>query len=328
MLAYIIRRLLYMIPTVFAVSVASFFIIQLPPGDYLTSMVAGMAAQGESIDSATLAALRERYGLGQPFYVQYWKWISGIVLRGDFGQSFEWGRPVNELIWERLALTFLLSFATLFFIWFVAFPIGVYSAIRKYSIGDYAATFFGFIGLATPNFLIALVLMYISFRYFGQSVGGLFSPEYIDAPWSWGKFVDLLGRLWIPMIVLGTAGTAGLIRTMRANLLDELNKPYVVTARAKGLSETRLLIKYPIRVALNFFVSSQNNILVALVSGSAIVSIVLSLPTTGPLLLRALMAQDMYLAGSFILMLSLLNVVSTLIADIALAWLDPRIRYR
>jgi peptide/nickel transport system permease protein len=328
MTEYIVRRVLYMIPTVFAVSVVAFFIIQLPPGDYLTSLVAGMAEQGETVDSATLVALRERYGLGQPFYVQYWKWISGIVLRGDFGQSFEWNRPVNQLIWERLALTFVLSFSTLVFIWVVAFPVGVYSAIRKYSPGDYVATFLGFIGLATPNFLIALVLMYISFRYFGQSVGGLFSPQYVDAPWSWGKFLDLLAHLWIPMIVLGTAGTAGLIRTMRANLLDELSKPYVVTARAKGLSETRLLIKYPIRVALNFFVSSQNNILVSLVSGAAIVSIVLSLPTTGPLLLRALMAQDMFLAGSFILMLSLLNVVSTLLSDIVLAWLDPRIRYR
>jgi peptide/nickel transport system permease protein len=328
MTTYIIRRILYMIPTVFAVSLVAFIIIQLPPGDYLTSLVAGMAEQGETVDSATLAALRERYGLGQPFYVQYWKWISGIVLRGDFGQSFEWNRPVSQLIWERLALTFVLSFSTLLFIWVVAFPVGVYSAIKKYSLGDYMATFLGFIGLATPNFLIALVLMYISFRYFGQSVGGLFSPEYADAPWSWAKFLDLLAHLWIPIIVLGTAGTAGLIRTMRANLLDELNKPYVVTARAKGLPETRLLIKYPIRVALNFFVSSQNNILVSLVSGAAIVSIVLSLPTTGPMLLRALLAQDMFLAGSFILMLSLLNVISTLLSDIALAWLDPRIRYR
>lgn len=328
MLEYIVRRIFYMIPTVFAVSVVAFFVIQLPPGDYLTSLVAGMAEQGESVDSATLAALKERYGLGQPFYVQYWKWISGIVFRGDFGQSFEWNRPVNTLIWERLALTFVISLSTLVFIWFIAIPVGVYSAIRKYSWGDYVATFFGFLGLAIPNFLIALVLMYVSFRYFGQSVGGLFSPEYVDAPWSWAKVVDLLAHLWIPMIVLGTAGTAALIRTMRANLLDELSKPYVVTARAKGLSEMRVLIKYPVRVSMNFFVSSQNNVLVSLISGSAVVAIVLSLPTTGPLLLRALMSQDMYLAGSFILMLSLLNVISTLISDIVLAWLDPRIRYR
>lgn len=327
MAQYIIRRIFYMVPTLIAVSVVAFFIIQLPPGDYLTSLVAGMAEQGETVDSATLAALRQRYGLGQPFYVQYWRWISGIVTRGDFGQSFEWNRPVNQLIWERLALTFALSLFTLLFVWAVALPVGIYSAVRQYSMGDYLGTFFGFLGLATPNFLLALVLMYIAFAYFGQSVGGLFSSEYVDAPWGIGKFVNMLSNLWIPVIVLGTAGTAGLIRTTRANLLDELRKPYVVTARAKGLPERRVILKYPVRVALNFFVSQQNNVLVSLVSGAAIVSIVLSLPTTGPLLLRALMAQDMYLAGSFILMLSVLNVISTLISDIALAWLDPRIRY-
>ena len=287
-----------------------------------------MAEQGETIDSAQLAALKQRYGLDQPFYVQYWKWISGIVFRGDFGQSFEWNRPVNTLIWDRLGLTFILSLSTLVFVWAVAIPVGIYSAVRKYSLGDYVATFLGFIGLATPNFLIALVLLYVSFKYFGQSVGGLFSPEYIDAPWSWGKLTDLLAHLWIPMVVLGTAGTAGLIRTMRANLLDELGRPYVVTARAKGLAENRLLVKYPVRLALNPFVSGLNDVLVQLVSGAAIVSIVLSLPTTGPLLLRALMSQDMYLAGSFILMLSVLTVVGTLLSDILLAWLDPRIRYR
>ena len=328
MLTYIIRRILYMIPTLFAISVVAFFIIQLPPGDFLTSLVAGMAEQGETIDSAQLAALKQRYGLDQPFYVQYWKWISGIVFRGDFGQSFEWNRPVNTLIWDRLGLTFILSLSTLVFVWAVAIPVGIYSAVRKYSLGDYVATFLGFIGLATPNFLIALVLLYVSFKYFGQSVGGLFSPEYIDAPWSWGKLTDLLAHLWIPMVVLGTAGTAGLIRTMRANLLDELGRPYVVTARAKGLAENRLLVKYPVRLALNPFVSGLNDVLVQLVSGAAIVSIVLSLPTTGPLLLRALMSQDMYLAGSFILMLSVLTVVGTLLSDILLAWLDPRIRYR
>lgn len=317
-----------MVPTLFGISVVSFFIIQLPPGDYLTSLAASMSAQGETIDSAQLAALKLRYGLDQPFYVQYWKWISGILFRGDFGQSFEWNRPVNTLIWSRLGLTFALSLSTLFFIWIVAIPTGIYSAVRKYSVGDYIATFLGFIGLAIPNFLLALVLMYIAFKYFGQSVGGLFSPRYLDAPWSWAKVGDLFAHLWIPMIVLGTAGTAGLIRTMRANLLDELGRPYVVTARAKGLPEARLLLKYPVRLALNPFVSSLNNVLVQLVSGAAIVSIVLSLPTTGPLLLRALMSQDMYLAGSFILMLSVLTVVGTLISDILLALLDPRIRYR
>lgn len=328
MLKYIVRRLLLMIPTMFAISLVSFLIIQLPPGDYLDSLVAGMAAQGTTVDQAQLAALADRYGLDQPLYVQYWKWMSGILLRGDFGQSFEWNRPVSSLIWERLGLTFVVSLSSMLFIWVVAFPIGIYSAVKKYSLGDYVATFIGFIGLAIPNFLLALVLMFIASRYFGQSIGGLFSPEYTGAPWSWGRVVDLLGHLWLPMIVLGMAGTASLIRIMRANLLDELSKPYVVTARAKGLSETRLLLKYPVRVALNPFVSTLGWYLPTLVSGAAIVSVVLSLPTTGPLLLRSLMSQDMFLAGSFILMTSVLTVIGTLISDILLAWLDPRIRYQ
>jgi peptide/nickel transport system permease protein len=327
MLSYILRRILYMIPTLIAISMVTFFIIQLPPGDFLTSLAADLADQGDQIDPAQLDALRDRYGLDQPFIIQYWKWISGIVFFGDFGQSFEYSLPVNQMIWDRLGFTFILSFCSLIFIWMVAIPVGIYSAVRRYSLGDYIATFLGFIGLAVPNFLIALVLLYVSFKYFGQSVGGLFSPEYIDAPWSWGRFVDLLAHLWIPTIVLGTAGTAGLIRTLRANLLDELGQPYVTTARAKGVSERRLLLKYPVRLALNPFVSSLNEVLAHLVSGSAIVSIVLSLPTTGPLLLRALQSQDMYLAGSFILLLSVLTLVGTLLSDILLAWLDPRIRY-
>lgn len=327
MLQYIVRRTLLMIPTIIAISVVAFIIIQLPPGDYLTSLVATMATQGEQIEQSSLEALKVRYGLGQPVYVQYFKWVWGI-LHGDFGQSFEWNKPVSDLIWDRLALTFVLSLSTLLFTWIVAFPIGIYSAVRQYSLGDYVFTFLGFIGLATPNFLLALVLMYISFKYFNQSVGGLFSPEFVEAPWSWAKVWDLLKHLWIPMIILGTSGTAGLIRIMRANLLDELHKPYVVTARAKGLPERKLILKYPVRVALNPFVSTVGWTLPSLVSGSAIVSVVLSLPTTGPLLLRALMAQDMYLAGSFILMLSILTVIGTLISDILLAWLDPRIRFQ
>jgi peptide/nickel transport system permease protein len=327
MLQFIIRRILYMIPTLFLISIVSFIIIQLPPGDYLTSLVATMASTGETVDRAALVALEQRYGLGQPVYVQYWKWISGIVLRGDFGQSFEWNQPVSALLWGRLALTFVLSLATLLFTWVVAFPIGIYSAVRQYSLGDYVTTVIGYVGLAIPNFLLALVMMYVSFKYFNQSVGGLFSPEYQDAPWSVAKVIDMLAHLWIPVVIIGTAGTAGLIRIMRANLLDELHKPYVVTARAKGLSEYKLLLKYPVRVALNPFVSTLGWTLPTLVSGAAIISIVLSLPTTGPLLLRALMSQDMYLAGSFILMLSTLTVVGTLISDILLAWLDPRIRY-
>ncbi|WP_172294261.1 ABC transporter permease [Pseudoruegeria sp. HB172150] len=327
MLRFIGRRILQVIPTLIIISIVSFVIIQLPPGDYLDTLAATMAEQGDTIDRELMAALEKRYGLGDPVYVQYWKWITGIVTRGDFGMSFEWGRPVSQLIWDRFWFTLIISISTLLFIWAVALPIGVYSAVRKYSIGDYIATLFGFIGLAIPNFLMALVLMYWSFKYFGQSVGGLFSPEYVSAEWSWGKFVDLLGHLWIPVIIIGTAGTAELIRVMRANLLDELSKPYVETARSKGLTERRLLIKYPVRVALNPFVSTLGWILPAIISADAVTSVVLSLPTTGPLLLRSLLAQDMYLAGSFIMLVSVLTVIGTLISDIMLAWLDPRIRY-
>ena len=317
-----------MIPTLIAISIVSFILIQLPPGDYLTSMVAGLRDQGVEVDAAQLAALQQRYGLGQPIYVQYWKWVSGILLRGDFGQSFEWQRPVSGLIWQRLGLTVIVSVSTMLFVWIIAFPIGIYSAVKQYSIGDYIATFFGFIGVAIPGFLLALVLMYIAFRYFGQNVGGLFSPQYVDAPWSWAKLKDLISHLWIPMIVLGTSGAAGLIRVMRANLLDELGKLYVVAARAKGMPEWRLLLKYPVRIALNPFVSGIGWLFPQIVSGSTVVGVVLSLPITGPLLLRALMAQDMYLAGSFLLMLSVMTLIGTLVSDILLAWLDPRIRYQ
>jgi peptide/nickel transport system permease protein len=327
MIKYIIKRVLYMIPTLIGISILSFFIIQLPPGDFLTSKIAGMVEQGETIDVATLDALRSRYGLDQPIIVQYWKWISRIIFRGDFGESFEWNRPVTQMIWGRLGLTFVLSLSTLIFIWLIAFPVGIYSAVKKYSLGDYVFTFLGFIGLAIPNFLFALTLMYIAFSKFGLSVGGLFSPRFQEAPWSIAKVVDLLQHIWIPMAVLGLAGTANLIRTMRANLMDELKKPYVVTARAKGLAESRLLIKYPVRVALNPFISTVGWILPNLVSGSTVVSIVLNLPTTGPLLLRSLQSQDMYLAGSFILLLSTLTVIGTLLSDILLAAVDPRIRF-
>ena len=326
MLGFITRRVLYMIPTFIAVSIVAFAIIQLPPGDYLTTLVASMASQGETVDPAALEALRSRYGLGEPMYVQYFKWMSNIFLHGDFGQSFEWNQPVIDLIWSRLALTFMLSLSTLLFVWAVALPVGIYSAVRQYSLGDYTFTFLGFIGLAIPNFLLALVLMYVAFKYFNQSVGGLFSPDYQEAAWSWAKLKDLLAHLWIPIVIIGTAGTASLIRVMRANLLDELHKPYVVTARAKGLPEWQVIMRYPVRVALNPFVSTIGWVLPALISGEAIVSIVLSLPTTGPLLLRSLMSQDMYLAGSFILMLSTLTILGTLLSDILLALLDPRIR--
>jgi peptide/nickel transport system permease protein len=327
MVQFIIRRLILMIPTLFAVSIVAFIIIQLPPGDFLTTYMANRASSGETVEQDMLAALNQRFGLDQPIYVQYFRWISNIILRGDFGQSFEWNTPVSTLLWDRMGLTVLLSVATLLFTWLIAFPIGIFSAVRQYSLGDYVATFFGFLGLAVPDFLLALVLMYIAFKYFNQSVGGLFSPEFVNAPWSIERVLDLISHLWIPMIILGTAGAASLIRVMRANLLDELRKPYVRTARAKGLPEWKVILKYPVRVALNPFVSTAGWLLPGLVSGSIIVAVVLSLPTTGPLLLRALTSQDMYLAGAFILLLSVLTLFGTLLSDIALAWLDPRIRY-
>ena len=325
MLKYTVRRILTMIPTVIAISIFSFIIIQLPPGDFLSAYVGNLEAQGETINEETIAALEKRYGLGQPIHMQYIKWMWG-VLHGDFGQSFRWGAPVSSLIWGRLGLTVLVSFSTLIVTWIIAFPVGIYSAVRQYSVGDYLFTILGFLGVATPNFPIALVLMVLTYLYLGQSVGGLFSPEYVEAPWTWARFVDLLGHLWIPLVVLGTSGTAGLIRVMRANLLDEMEKPYVITARAKGQSEFRLLMRYPVRAALNPFVSTVGWTLPALVSGSTIVAVVLNLPMVGPLMLGALISQDMYLAGSFILMLSVLTVIGTLLSDILLAWLDPRIR--
>ncbi|MEQ7129456.1 ABC transporter permease [Actinopolymorpha sp. B11F2] len=328
MLTYIGRRVLLMVPVLFAISVVAFVIIQLPPGDYLTTLVSQLQAQGDTVDQAQLAQLSARYGLDDPVFVQYLKWITNILFHGDFGTSFAWNKPVSSLLAERLPLTIVLAVTTLLFTWVVAFPIGVYSAVRQYSAGDYAATTLGFLGLAIPEFLIALVLMWIGLNYFGQSVGGLFSPEWQDEPWNLGKLIDLLSHLWVPVVVLGMAGTAGLIRVLRANLLDELHKPYVIAARARGMPERRLTIKYPLRVALNPFVSTVGWVLPGLVSGEVIVAQVLSLPTTGPLLLDSLKSQDMYLAGSVILIVSVLTVIGTLISDIALAWLDPRVRLR
>jgi peptide/nickel transport system permease protein len=323
---YILERILYAIPTLILISIVSFTIIQLPPGDFLTSYIAQLSQAGQTVDEATIAALTKRYGLDQPIYVQYFKWVWGM-LHGDFGQSFEWNRPVNTLIWERLALTVAISLCTLIFTWIVAFPIGLYSATHQYSVGDYFVSFLGFIGIAIPQFMLALILMWIAYSYFGQSVGGLFSPEYVEAAWGWAKIMDLLKHLWIPVIIIGMSGTAGLIRTFRANLLDELNKPYVTTARAKGVPERKLLYKYPVRIAMIPFISTVGWSLPGLISGETITSVVLSLPTTGPLLLRALQSQDMYLAGSFVMLLSILTVIGTLISDILLAWIDPRIRY-
>lgn len=325
---YVLRRVFYMVPTLFAVSLVAFIVIVLPPGDFVDTMVIEARSAGEIMSPERIAGFREIYGLDGNWTTQYTRWMWGILTRGDFGFSFRWDTKVSDLIWERLGLSFVLSFSSLMFVWIVAIPIGVYSAVRQYSVGDYIATTIGFVGLAIPNFLLALVLMYVSFKYFGQSVGGLFSTDMVQQPWSWAKFVDFLGHLWIPMIVLGTAGTAGLIRVVRANLLDELKKPYVVTARAKGMRERGAIVKYPLRIALNPFVSGLNDVFVQMVSGATIVSVVLSLQTTGPLLLDALKAEDMYLAGSFILMLSTLTVVGTLVSDLLLAWLDPRIRFR
>lgn len=296
----ILRRLLWMIPTLLLISLISFAIIQLPPGDYLTSYITALQETGETIDQEQIEALRVRYNLDQPFHVQYIRWLGGLF-KGDMGMSFEWGRPVTSLIGERILLTSIISIITLLFTWAMAIPIGIYSAVKQYSWGDYAFTFLGFIGLATPNFLLALILMYVGYSVFGVSVGGLFSSEFQNAAWSIAKFIDLLKHLWIPVIVIGTAGTAGMIRVMRGNLLDELRKQYVMTARAKGLARVKLIFKYPVRVALNPMVSTIGWVLPSIVSGATITAVVLGLPTTGPLLLEALMNQDMYLAGSMVM---------------------------
>jgi peptide/nickel transport system permease protein len=328
MLQFIVRRALMMIPTLFAISVVTFVIIQLPPGDFFTTYISNLAAMGESVDQTMVEKIKSEYGFDQPIYVQYFKWITKIVTEGDFGRSFQRGKPVSDLIGERIWLTVALSLFALVITWVIAFPIGIFSAVRQYSVLDYIFTFLGFIGLAIPSFLTALVLMYVAFKYFGQSVGGLFSPAFSDAPWSWAKVGDLMNHLWIPTVIIALEGTAGLIRTMRANLLDELHKPYYITAKAKGLSEFQALMEYPVRVALNPWISSIGWILPGLVSGATIISVVLNLPTTGPMQLEALLNQDMYLAGAFVLLLSTLTVFGTLISDILLAWVDPRIRYQ
>jgi len=326
MLSYIIRRSLYMLIILLAVSVVAFVIIQLPPGDYLTTFVEQLRATGIGIDEEQLRSLEKQYGLNLPVYAQYFKWM-GNMLHGDFGDSFAYRRPVSELIAERLPLTTTISILALLFVYAVAIPIGIYSATHQYSIGDYTFTVAGFFGLATPNFLFALVLMFLFYKYFGLSAGGLFSRAYQLAPWSLGKIIDMLKHLPIPIIVIATAGTAGLIRVMRGCLLDELQKQYVITARAKGVSEGRLLFKYPVRIAINPIISTVGWLLPSIVSGETITAIVLSLPTVGPLIFEALIIQDMYLAGSAIMLLTFLTVIGTLISDILLVWIDPRIRY-
>lgn len=325
MLSFIARRVVIGLVTIWMISVMSFAIIQLPPGDVVTARQARLAEQGNESAIGQADQLRESYGLDDPVYVQYFKWTSRVV-RGDFGMSFDWNRPVSDVIGERLALTVVVSLAAIVFTWTIALPIGIYSAVRRYSIGDHLFTLVGFIGLAVPNFLLALVLMYISSRYMGSSVGGLYSSEYETAGWSLGKVWDLIKHLPVPAIVLGMAGTADLIRVMRANLLDEVRKPYVVAARAKGLPERRLIAKYPVRVALNPFGSSIGFLLPTIVGGAVIVDYVLGLPTLGPVLLQSLLSQDMFLAGTIILLLGVMTVIGTLVSDIVLMWLDPRIR--
>lgn len=326
MLSLIVNRILWAIPTLIFVSFISFVIIQLPPGDYVTAYVAQLRHSGEYITELQEAAMRQEFGLNDPLLAQYWRWISAIVMHGDFGRSLEWNMDVKDMIWDRLGLTLAISTLSMIFTWIIAIPIGVYSATRQYSFFDYIFTVFGFVGKGIPEFMLALILMWLGYAYFNMDVGGLFSRQYETAPWSWGKFVDLLEHLWVPIVVLAFGSTAGLIRVMRANMLDELGKPYVETAYAQGFTERTVVWRYPVRIALNPFISTVGWALPALFSGDIIAAVVLNLPTTGPLLLKALQMQDMYLAGSFILILSVFTVIGTVLSDILLAVSDPRIR--
>ena len=325
MLAYTVHRILIMVPTMLAISAIVFTIIQLPPGDYLETYMAELQSQGRAVDLQKIEALRQLYGLDRPLHEQYLVWVWGLM-QGDMGYSFEYELPVNDVVGDRLWLSFLVSLATIIFTYAVSFPIGVYSAVRQYSVGDYTFTFLGFLGLATPNFLLALVLLYFANVVFGTSIGGLMDDQFIDQPWTWSKIVSVLEHLWVPVLVIGTSGTAGMIRRLRANLLDELQRLYVTTARAKGLPPGKLLIKYPLRMAINPFIADIGSLLPQVVSSAAIVSIVMNLPTTGPMLVEALRSQDMYLAGSFLMFLAVLTVVGVFLSDLALAVLDPRIR--
>jgi peptide/nickel transport system permease protein len=315
-----------MVPLLMIISVAAFVIIQPPPGDYLTTYIASLQSSGEEVNLARVERLRAQYGLDRPMYVQYLKWIDGIA-HGDLGRSFIYNRPVTELIWARLGRTVLIVSLSLIVSWAIAIPIGIYSAVRQYGATDYAVTFLGFFGMAAPPFLLALLVMMLASRWFGMSIGGLFSPQYQGAPFSFMKFLDLLKHLWVPVVVLSVAGIGGTIRTLRANLLDQLHMPYVEAARARGVSEWKLLVRYPVRLAMNPLISSIGSVLPALVSGSVIVAVVLNIPTIGPLLLEALLSQDMFLAGSLVMILALLTMVGTIISDVLLAWLDPRIRF-
>lgn len=326
MIRFLVHRLAYMVLTMLAVSVVAFVLIQLPPGDYADAYANKRSQSGAPVTQEELDNMRHSLGIDKPLYQQYGSWISGIVLRGDMGYSWEWRRPVADVIGERLPLTLALAFSTLFFMYAVALPIGIYSAVRQYSVTDHVVSSIGYVGLATPNFLLALILMYLGQKWFGQSVGGLYSPEFADAPQSWDKFVNLLEHLWVPVVVLGTSGTAYLVRTMRATLLDELDKMYVMAARAGGLSPLRLLLKYPVRMALNPIVATLGWRLTYVISGAPIVGMVMSLPDTGPLFLHALLNQDMYLAGGMVLIYCALTIIGTFVSDLLLFALDPRIR--
>ena len=325
MLRYILWRIAVMVPTLIIISMLVFTIIQLPPGDFFESQIAELRAQGESANLQEIADLRHEYGLDKPMALQYVYWAAGM-LHGDFGYSFEYQLPVSEVVGDRLWLTILVSMTTILLTWLIAFPIGIYSATHQYSWSDYGLTFLGLLGIAIPNFMLALLLMYFANVWFGVSIGHLMDQKYLSQPMSWEKAKSILSHLWIPVIIVGTAGTAGMIRRLRANLLDEMQKQYVITARAKGLHPLKALVKYPLRMALNFFVADIGSILPSIISGAEITAIVLSLETTGPMLIKALQSQDMYLAGSFLMFLAFLNVIGVLISDIALGFLDPRIR--
>lgn len=325
MLSYLVHRILIMIPTLIAISIVIFTIINLPPGDYFSTYIAELQSSGEAADLAKINFLKAQYGFDRALWEQYIFWVAGL-LHGDMGYSFAYNLPVNQVVGDRLLMTFIVSFTTILFTYLVAFPIGVYSATHQYSWTDHVLTLLGFLGLATPSFLLALVLLYLANVYFGMSIGGLMDPQYVNQPWSLGKLFSVAAHLWIPVVVIGTAGTASMIRRLRANLLDELQKQYVVTARAKGLHPLKLLFKYPLRMALNPFISDIGSLLPHVISGAAIVSVVMSLPTTGPMLLDALRSQDMYLAGSFLMFMAFLTVVGVFVSDLALAVLDPRIR--
>lgn len=327
MLAYIARRLVLLIPVLLVISVVIFLIIQLPPGDYLTTYINNLKNSGIEVSESQAESLKQQYGLDQPIQAQYFMWIKNMILYGDFGRSFQWNKPVKAILLERVPLTMAISLTTTLFVFAVSIPIGIYSATHKYSPFDYVFTFIGFIGLSVPGFLLALVLMWVIYNLTGAMVSGLFSVQYADAPWSLAKLGNLLSRIWFPMIIIGMSSTAGLIRVMRGNLLDELQKQYVVTARAKGLPEREVLFRYPVRIAVNPIISTIGWILPSIVGGEVLVSIVLNLQTTGPVLLQAVRFQDMFLAGSITLILSLLTIIGTLIGDILLVWLDPRIRF-